>query len=197
MKSSMKTRSCNLLTSIDKKKPLWSCASTYQGTVIHFFKGNPSQTTFPLKSLPAHSVCVRDIWFMDSQFLDGEADFLLPWLLGSWFKVKLLPNQNQWQAQHLTARLLTTLGCLKVRDQSAAYCLWGESIFSIFLFCFFWKSSCCSITTYLGLAGSYKSLRKILPLQKRYKCNELLQSLHGPIAAHRQWIMGSAVCLLF
>lgn len=74
---------------------------------------------------------------MDSQSLDGEADFLLPWLLGSWFKVKLLPDQNQCQAQHLTARLLTTLGCLKVRDQSAAYCLRGESIFSIFLFCFF------------------------------------------------------------
>lgn len=97
---------------------------------------------------------------MDSHSLDGEADFLLPWLLGSWFKVKLLPNQNQWQAQHLTARLLTTLGCLKVKDQSAAYCLWSESIFSIFLFCFFWRSSCCSITTYLGLARSYKSLRK-------------------------------------
>lgn len=69
---------------------------------------------------------------MDSHSSDAEADFLLPWLLGAQFKVKVLPNQNQWQALQLVARLLTAPGCEKVRDQSAVYCLKGESIASIF-----------------------------------------------------------------
>lgn len=67
---------------------------------------------------------------MDSYSSDAEADFLLPWLLGAQFKVKVLPNQNQWQALHLAARLLTAPGCGKVRDQSTVYCLKGESILS-------------------------------------------------------------------
>lgn len=69
---------------------------------------------------------------MDSYSFYVKADFLLPWLLGAQFKVKLLPNQNQWQALYLVARLLTALGCEKVRDQGAVYCLKGESIVPIF-----------------------------------------------------------------
>lgn len=65
---------------------------------------------------------------MDSSSSDAEADFLLPWLLGAQFKVKVLPNQNQWQTLLLEARLLTAPGCGKVRDQSIVYCLKGESI---------------------------------------------------------------------
>lgn len=69
---------------------------------------------------------------MDSYSFDAEAHFLLPWLLRAQFKVKVLPNQNQWQELYLAARLLTAPGCEKVRDQSTVYCLKGKSIASIF-----------------------------------------------------------------
>lgn len=157
-----KTFCYNLLTSIDNffffKKSLKLCCSLCGNS--HSFSKVISHRPLIPSNLYLHTVFALGTWFMDSCSFDAEADFLLPWLLGAQFKVKLLPNQNQWQALHLVARLLTAPGCEKVRDQSIVYYLKGESIASIFRFCFFRSSSCCSITSSPGCWRSQRSWKK-------------------------------------
>ena len=156
----MKTFCYNLLTSIDTvfSKSLKRCWSL--PTASHSFSKLISPRPLIPSNLYLHTVFALGIWFMDSCSSDNEADFLLPWLLGAQFKVKVLPNQNQWQALHPAARLLAAPGCEKVRNHSAVYCLQGESIASIFWFCFLRSSSCCSITSSPGCSRSQGSRRK-------------------------------------
>lgn len=150
----MKTFCYNLLTSIDTffSKSLKLCCSVSRDS-RSFSKVISHRPLIP-SNLYLHTVFALGIWFMDSYSSNAEAHFLLPWLLGAQFKVKVLPNQNQWQVVRLAARLLTAPGCTKVRDQSTVYCLKGESIASIFWFRFFQTSSCCSITSSPGCSRS-------------------------------------------
>lgn len=156
----MKTFCYDLLTSIDTfcSKSLKLCRSLPRDR--HSFSKVISHRPLIPSNLYLHTVFALGTWFMDSHSSNAGADFLLPWLPGAQFKVKVLSNQNQRQAVHREAGLLTAPGCEKVRNQSTAYCLQGESIASIFWFCFLQSSSCCSITSSPGCSRSQGSQRK-------------------------------------
>lgn len=85
----MKVFHKNLAASIYKfLKILCSYGRVCQGTVA-CFQGS-FQITYAYKPLPVHRVCIRDLIYGFFSW-DAETDFLLPWLLGAQFKVKLLP----------------------------------------------------------------------------------------------------------